>query len=81
MCSSSYGSLLPSFILICEGIAKKSPENYSVEDRQNDRVTARITDRQKECKPKVSSGFTGWGLIKRKKEDSTRYNESIYQHV
>ena len=27
MCNSSYGSLLPSFIQICESIAKKSPEN------------------------------------------------------
>ena len=27
ICNSSYGSLLPTFIQICESIAKKSPEN------------------------------------------------------
>ena len=53
MCYSSYGGLLPSFIQMCESIAKKRPKNLC--DRQ--------TEWQTKCKHIVPSGWSGWGLI------------------
>ena len=46
ICNSSYGSLLPTFIQICESIAKKSPENEC--DGQTDRQTDRQTDKRRD---------------------------------
>ena len=42
ICNSSYISLLPTFIKICESIAKKSPENEC--DGQTVRLTDRLTE-------------------------------------
>ena len=61
--NSSYRSMLPTFIQICESIAKKSSENEC--DGQTDRLRDGGRDGQTECKPIVPSGFTGGGLIKK----------------